>query len=571
MPSLLATLLVLLVQVPQGSETGTVGDTEPAPAPTAQATTRAERSLETLETLQATKAAKDAALKTVRDGIVAAEDSGDDTTALVEEARTLQAELAQIKSDYAAIATSIDIKEFEAGTPESFDLRGELQELIQPIVEELKAVTEAPRQIERLRAQVAYFEGRSNVAAKALENIEVLLATLGPEDPSGLRPGLEEARKSWQGRLQDINGQKAVAYFQLDKRLSERSSILESTQSAFANFFRTRGLNLALGLLTFFAVLTLLRSLYGRVARKLRRKDGKERPFYARLIDVLYFAFVGTAALVASLLVLYASGDWVLLGVALLFLLGLAWASKAAVPLFLEQIRLLLNLGAVRERERVLFEGVPYRVSKLSFYTLLSNTELAGGVRRLPIRDLIDMRSRIASKDEIWFPCRRGDWVLLADGTRGLVVHQSPDTVQLETLGGSTVTYPCTQFLGLSPKNLSCGFRLLVRFGIDYAHQAISTTVVPQILRTDTRAALESEFGEDALVALRVDFLEAGASSLDYALIADMTGSAAQHYDRIQRVIQRQCVDTCNREGWVIPFTQVTLHQALPAEVGPVE
>jgi hypothetical protein len=27
-------------------------------------------------------------------------------------------------------------------------------------------------------------------------------------------------------------------------------------------------------------------------------------------------------------------------------------------------------------------------------------------------------------------------------------------------------------------------------------------------------------------------------------------------------MVQQACVDTCNNQGWVIPFTQVTVHSA---------
>ena len=243
-------------------------------------------------------------------------------------------------------------------------------------------------------------------------------------------------------------------------------------------------------------------------------------------------------------------------------LLGAAWGFKTAVPMFLEQIRLLLNLGTVREHERLLFDGVPYRVSKLSFYTLLSNPDLAGGVRRLPIKDLAELRSRTCSKDEIWFPCRRGDWVLLSDGRRGEVVHQSPDTVQLQLLGGSRVTYLTADFLALAPENLSRGFRRQVRFGIDYEHQAICTGEVPEIFADRIKRGLEESYGDSALNAFKVEFCEAGASSLDYLVVADFDGSVAGLYDAIGRRIQRLCVDTCNEQGWGIPFTQITLHQA---------
>lgn len=521
-----------------------------------------ERSLDTLATIQRSREAKQAALATIREQLTG-EITKDESEKLAAQEAALQSELEKLNHDYDSVATGIDVVNFDAADqPKKFDLQSELQALIKPIVEELKSATEAPRRIEELQSEVNFFEDRERQARRALDNIESLLAKLEPTGSEGLEATLKEARASWTARIQDITSQKTVAQFKLDKRRSERSSIIDSTRAALQNFFRTRGRNLLVALTTFLVILFGLRWLYERLAKRL---GGQERPFYARLVGVLYWMFVGSAALTASLLVLYASDDWVLLGLALMFLLGIAWASKTAVPMFLEQIRLLLNFGAVRERERVLLDGIPYRVSKISFYTLLSNPELAGGIRRLPIRDLIDMRSRTASKDEVWFPCRRGDWVKLADGEWGFVLHQSPDTVRIEKLGGTCVTYPSEQFLGLAPQNLSAGFRLRVRFGIDYAHQAICTTQVPQIFEKRVLSALHTQFGEDCLSALKVEFWEAGASSLDYAIIADVAGSAAQHYDSIQRAIQRTCVDTCNSEGWIIPFTQITLHQAAGA------
>ena len=41
-----------------------------------------------------------------------------------------------------------------------------------------------------------------------------------------------------------------------------------------------------------------------------------------------------------------------------------------------------------------------------------------------------------------------------------------------------------------------------------------------------------------------------------------MEGNVAASYFTIARLIQQTCVDICNHEGWVIPFTQVTIHQA---------
>jgi len=41
-----------------------------------------------------------------------------------------------------------------------------------------------------------------------------------------------------------------------------------------------------------------------------------------------------------------------------------------------------------------------------------------------------------------------------------------------------------------------------------------------------------------------------------------MDGRSADSYFAIRRMIQQTCVDICNQEGWVIPFAQLTVHQA---------
>ncbi|HRV79862.1 MAG TPA: hypothetical protein P5218_00410 [Planctomycetota bacterium] len=524
--------------------------------------TRVERSAASLSALQRTRETKQAALDKLNQKL-SVTTLEDERTTLLAQKHALQAELDRLSADFESIATGIDVANFDLTQPDSFDLQAEVQKLIQPLIEELKDATEEPRQIERLRSQIDYLVSREELASQALKSIETLISDLDPSDPQGLRPALLESRDGWKHRMEEAHGQLTVARFQLESRLSSRKSIISSTQSALGDFFRTRGLNLLLAIATFFLVLVVLRGAYRKISKLLPTKNREERHFYARLIDVLYFLFVTAIAVVAALLVLYATGDWVLLGITLLFLVGVAWAFKTAVPMFLEQIRLLLNLGTVRERERVMIEGIPYRVSKLSFYTLLSNPNLAGGVRRLPLKDLTDMRSRTCSKDEIWFPSHRGDWVLLSDGRRGEVKHQSPDMVQIELLGGSRVTYSSSEFLGLAPENLSVGFRRQIRFGIDYAHQAISTTQVPAIFATQVERGLRKRFGADSVKSLKVEFVEAGASSLDYQVFADMDGSCASQFDAIARAMQTLCVETCNEQGWTIPFTQITVHQAV--------
>ena len=46
------------------------------------------------------------------------------------------------------------------------------------------------------------------------------------------------------------------------------------------------------------------------------------------------------------------------------------------------------------------------------------------------------------------------------------------------------------------------------------------------------------------------------------AVLLDVSGNLGSRYQALQRLVQKTCVDICNQHGWVIPFTQITLHQA---------
>ncbi|MCB9915872.1 MAG: hypothetical protein H6828_12140 [Planctomycetes bacterium] len=528
--------------------------------------TGAERSLVTLDALRDSRESKLAELNALRAGFTPDLDS-EQRLELVEQVRAVQQELSRIDYDFQSVATGIDVRAFDLGTEQEFDLMGEVENLVKPIVSELREATAEPREMERLRSELKDAEEHLELAREARTHLEGLIedARTAPAsaefERDALVSALSTAAQGWNERVKELENQRTVAQFQLDQRLAQRKSVLDSTRGVLADFFRARGLHLLLSVAVFFAVLLLLRGLYRLVMRALRRRGGGERKFYARLVDVLYFGLSGLAALGGALIVLYSAGDWAMLGVAILALLGLAWASKAAIPLFFEQIRLLLNLGAVKEGERLIYDGLPWRVARLSMGVLLVNPELSGGRRRVPLRDMTSLRSRPSAKDEPWFPTQSGDWVLYGERL-AKVVDQTPEHVRLEFLGGSGASVPSTDFLGAGAERLSGGFRVKHRFGIDYAHQATCTTEVPTRLRAHVFDGLRALLPDGGLRHLKVEFLEAGASSLDYALLADFEGQVAPRYNELERALQRLAVDACNAEGWGIPFSQVTVHMA---------
>ena len=233
----------------------------------------------------------------------------------------------------------------------------------------------------------------------------------------------------------------------------------------------------------------------------------------------------------------------------------------------MKQIQLFLNIGSVREGERVAIDGLPWRVEQINVFCILNNPT-AELTQRVPIDYLVDLKSRPASHAEPWFPCREGDWVVLNDGVRGKVTAVSPELVQMVQRGGAQLTYQMSSFLGASPRNLATNFRIKETLGISYKLQKESTTRIPETLQAYIQRRIEEEGYVDQLLNLRVEFERANTSSLDLVVIADFAGDLGDLYNRLRRAIQRWSVDACSEYDWEIPFPQLTLHGVRAAEIG---
>jgi hypothetical protein len=258
--------------------------------------------------------------------------------------------------------------------------------------------------------------------------------------------------------------------------------------------------------------------------------------------------------------VFYVVEDWVLFSLGILLLLGIGLTLRHALPRYWQQVQLFLNVGTVREGERILLDGLPWKVREINFFSILENP-VAELCQRVRIDDLVDLKSRPVKPDDPWFPCVRGDWVLLGDGMRGKVIAISEQLVQMVERGGAHRTYQTGDFLALSPINLSTNFRLKETIGITYNLQQDAVTSIPDTLKAHIERRAAEEGYADRLLNLRVEFERANTSSLDLVVIADFDGSLADLYNRLRRAIQRWCVEACTEHHWEIPFTQLTLHQ----------
>lgn len=468
---------------------------------------------------------------------------------------SLRKEIDDQRRQFERFAVDIDLAPFSPQTENTFDWQKEIGKLLEPIMAEIENATAESRVIGQLRAQIDDVGEKRDLAEKAVANLEKLLEQ--PASPE-LTARLTSRLDAWSRILDQASNEYTALDLQLQSRLAVRKSMLEQTTGYARHFFRTKGLNLFLGITAFCVVFFGFR-VAEYLLRRMRQEKGK-KSFSSRLTALLFHLFSVLGGLLAMLAVFNLVSDWFLLGIVVIFLFGVAWAGINTLPQQVETIKLMLNIGAVREDERVEFENMPYHVDSLGFSAVLSNPLLEGSHRIVPVKSLVGLHSRRAGNLEPWFPCRTGDWVELADGKTGRVVCQSPSSVQLVVLGGSHVTYPTAAFLAQQPKNLSSGFRIESTFGIDYRHQAIATTDVPRILREQITAGLSAILPREHVIDVLVQLTSPGVSSLDYLVAVHLHGDAADKTGVVRLALARIFVETCQAQGWVIPFTQITVH-----------
>ncbi len=556
-PPDLSCVLGIILLVSSGPATG---QTEAKPSTAAEAAPVLEWSpdsgvLQSLESLQQALSLKEAEAADLQQQLAAASDdlAREDLRRRLQEVRNA---IEDQRRQFDGFAVDVDLSPFTPQTESKFDWQEQVGKLLEPILAEFENATAETRVIGQIRTQLNSVRKRRDLAAEAVHNLEALLGRpASPELQTRLTNRLAEWKRIWE----EAENEFSALDIQLQSRLAARESVLDQTTGYARHFFQTRGLNLLLGIAAFCAVFFGFR-LAELAVRRLRRK-GSEKKFGSRLTALLFHVFSVLGGLGAMMLVFNLAGDWFLLGIIIIFLFGIGWASVNTLPRQVETIKLMLNIGAVREGEYLVYDGTAYRVDSLGFSAHLNNPRLDGGTRLLPVKFLVGMTSRPVGEAEPWFPCERGDWVALDGGQTGRIAGQTPANVQLIAPGGETVTYPVADFLSLHPRNLSGGFRLESTFGVDYRHQAIATTEIPDRMKSSLAAGLPSVVGADNLRDIQVLFQRANASSLDYAVWVDLKGGAARLYPQISGAIQRILVETCNENGWVIPFPQVQVHQ----------
>jgi len=526
-----------------GQEQGTATE---APSPGA---------IDNLVNIQQSIELKRSAVRDIKQQLKTLEDTAD--------RQEFEQKIERIKNDIAGLQVSfeqivlggVNLSILTDQPEEQINWRDEVEKIVRPLLSMLKELTARPRQIDRLHREIELREDQLRAIEKALASIRLFeKQALAPAAGEAIRQMLTD----WEQRREESQRELEIAYFKLTTMTGESIPWQISVGEAFTNFFRGRGLTLLTATIIAVAIWVIAKGLlamYWRLLYRSRYDIGITR---APLVLYSYRLVTAIFIVLAILMVLYVRGDVLLLTLAVIALAGAALSLRQTLPRYAAELRLLFGVGPVREEERLVLDGIPFTVESLGVYTVLRNPTLEG-VMRLPLHAMNELVSRPAG-EEPWFPCQPGDYLLLANGTFGRVLRQTIEVVEL-AVRDSTVQIRTKDFLSQHIQNLSRdGYGIASTFGIDYQHQGICLDTVPGRFRKSIKTRFEKAGLKDDIEHLLVSFKEAGASSLDYQIYIVLKGRAANAFFKAQRLVQQACVETCNREGWVIPFTQITVH-----------
>ncbi len=469
--------------------------------------------------------------------------------------------IAEQESSFEMILTAgLELSKDETIEKSEFDWQKDLLEIVQPILSELRQLTENRRKLDLLNKKIVFYKSQIRDIGEVLEHISKMNKQ-GFEKEALVE--FERIDKKWRDQREENKHLLEVAQLQLDEMIKSQTAKEVSFGEHIKQFAAGRGITLLMALTAFIAVYLSMLLLLKFLKWISNRREEEKRSYYQRIITLCYHFLMGILAITAVFYVLSVRNDQVLIGITILLLLSILWLLKSSIPSYINELRILLNTGSVREGECIIYNGIPMQIESLNYYTKLTNPLLPELELRLTLAELANFVSRPYSKNEPWFPCKVGDYVMLSGDIYGMVKCITLENIVLSLSDGTMPrTYTINNFLEANPRNYSLGFAATTEFGIDYKHQEKCITEIPEIMRTVILQGLLQETYGASLKDFSVHFAKANTSSLDYKIIAVFDGSVAGEYYSIVRALQRYAVEVCNQQQWTIPFAQLMIHNA---------
>ncbi len=484
-----------------------------------------------------------------------------DKVALQIEIDALALEITQVEQEMDLVVLGLQARQYskDNGEQEPVNISEEIARVFEPIIMSIERATEPARRMEELRQLADQAEKRIVIAQNTLDSINGFRDT-EVKYPKDVKERLDKHHELWQNRLQEAQNIDIALKEQLAATRRARGNSLKQFSEDFGGFILNRGASLLMAMVLGFGFILLCQIIISSTSYWYRRSHNDVLSASMRIFSMLISLIGIIGGFVIAVTIFNIRQDWLMLAMSLLLALALSWTFVKSLPALGEQTRLLMNLGAVREGERTLVNGLPYRIERLSMYTKLVNPSLSGGEMIYPVRELIGMHSRPVTDGEAWFPTQIGDWIV-RDGKHYQVTKQTPEHVIIRRPGGAEDFVPAQEFMDTLFEVISDGYRAVYEFGLDYKHLDVARTEIPERINQCVKDHIGDILGDEALVAVDTRFVGLGDSALSFTVLADVGAGLGSEWKKMQKYLNHAVVEACLTQNWDIPFPQLVVHK----------
>lgn len=480
--------------------------------------------------------------------------------AIAQEIEKLIKRKKDLNHEFTLNATGIDTSTLEQKDTKKISVEEELTKVFSPLIVGLTEITEPSRRVEFLRSKVTSYEQHLPKIRDGLKQVDTLLEDT--RDAEVKRRLLEE-KEHWQQQEKEFSAKLEVVKQQLIELENRKVSPIAAFEQFMQAIFSKRGLNILLSITFFFATFFILMFIRRFILLINPFSYIPKLRFIANIIDVILYLLTFVIAALVLMVSLFAAGEVLALALVVIILFGMAWAMRNTLPNFIEQIKLLLGFGPVREGEKVIYDGIAWEVDSIGIYSYFKNPLLIGGEIRLPLRDLIDLRSRpFDEQGEELFPCKMGDYLLLDQANYRRVLRQGTQFITFDVLGMEE-TMPTDEFLEKNITNLSkTPFWVMSTLHIAYRHRfEVIDEIIPKLAKYLEEEFKKTPFGEH-LILVWVGYAGLSDTSINLLTWLQMKSEAAEKYNPISVNLNKICLNAANKyEIELVRFHAIQQHR----------
>ncbi len=438
----------------------------------------------------------------------------------------------------------------------NYNWQQEVLQILQPFFAQMQRMTEKARIRDQLIEEHRELIKKIELASNGIETLKSI-------DQSQLSPPsiklLTKLEDEWLDKLKSLEHQKNIVDLKLQDLTDNRSFFVKFTDNLWG-FIKNEGVAILIAIVLSVAFYYIFSRIVLLLTRFLHRDKRRVTDFKWRLVLLVFQSFNIIFSIAIFLVILHTSGNIMLFGLIGLILLILAISFRNKIPNYLNKLRIFLNLGQAREGERIIYNDIPWEISKINLNSVqLSNPLLDNGKLHVTL-DLIDkLYSRETLTDELWFPSRKGDILLLPDKRIVQVLRQTPESIYLDH-AGSTIVMGTGEFYKLKFSNLSRGYSLTLNFTLeDTDDNRLNFDEVKAKMQEGIIA--EMKIVDDALPSMikNIDFnirQLINANNTSYQVIAEMTQYSAKHYLKAKGALNGAIITTARNNGWSILLTE---------------